>query len=150
VFPDLVDIDFRSLAQEAEDTNPCYTIEEDLDALAVFLESISEPAESSLATPREPSHQASNRNSKRRNLKRRNDGSIPDALPSKRILQHVFNAASSIETNSNMADIKAAEGGNTGRKGKFAELGDKGEREKEYTVKELVGMGFKHVKWDGV
>ncbi|KAJ4468370.1 hypothetical protein C8J55DRAFT_374315, partial [Lentinula edodes] len=54
-----------------------------------------------------------------------------------------------IEVETDASEFDAARGAHTGCPGRKSHMGTKADKEKEYTVSELIDMGFKHIQWDG-
>lgn len=90
------------------------------------------------------------RNSKRANKRKRvAKESTPNAQPSSRTLSEVLSHGTAIEVNHNAADFDAARGAHTGKPGTKEKLGSRTEIQKEYTVEDLLELGFEHIRWDG-
>ncbi|KAJ4467116.1 hypothetical protein C8J55DRAFT_401797, partial [Lentinula edodes] len=61
-----------------------------------------------------------------------------------------LSSGAAVEANIDASQFEAARGAHTGNPGKKADLGTRSDREKQYTVAELLAMGFEHIQWDGV
>ncbi|KAJ3907754.1 hypothetical protein F5879DRAFT_763199, partial [Lentinula edodes] len=54
-----------------------------------------------------------------------------------------------VEVDLDASDFDAARGAHTGKPGTAAKLGSEEERQKQYSVEELLAQGFEHIEWDG-
>lgn len=72
------------------------------------------------------------------------------AGPSSNTYANVLSHGTAIEVEADATHFPAAKGAVTGKKGTLDELGDAIDRQKFYTVVELVNEhGFEHIAWDG-
>ncbi|KAJ4493143.1 hypothetical protein C8J55DRAFT_384004, partial [Lentinula edodes] len=61
-----------------------------------------------------------------------------------------LSSGAAVEADIDASKFEAAHGAHTGKPGKKADMGTKSDREKQYTLAELIDMGFEHIQWDGV
>lgn len=86
-----------------------------------------------------------------RAAKRRTQREQAGDTPSPSAYAHVLSHGTAIEVNANATEFAFARGAVTGKRGTKEELGDAVERQKFYTIVELVKEhGFEHIPWDGM
>ncbi|KAJ3925870.1 MAG: hypothetical protein NXY57DRAFT_863185, partial [Lentinula lateritia] len=54
-----------------------------------------------------------------------------------------------VEVDLDASELDAARGAHTGKPGRQENLGSQAEKEKAYTLEELLAQGFEHIEWDG-
>ncbi|KAL0056979.1 hypothetical protein AAF712_016402 [Marasmius tenuissimus] len=84
--------------------------------------------------------------------KRKTDAESADAAgsPSQRTIEEAIHTAKAIRLNTDAADLDAAKGAHSGKPGGKKTFGSKEEKEKEYTLQELINLGYVHIPWDGI
>ncbi|KIK54320.1 hypothetical protein GYMLUDRAFT_111919, partial [Collybiopsis luxurians FD-317 M1] len=64
--------------------------------------------------------------------------------------QQVLSHGTAIHIDLNTSDFAAARGAHTGKQVMRAELGTRREKQAEYSLSQLIGLGLRHIKWVGV
>ncbi|EEB97540.1 hypothetical protein MPER_03117, partial [Moniliophthora perniciosa FA553] len=64
--------------------------------------------------------------------------------------EETLRTAKVIRVNTDASEFDAAKGAHTGKRGTKKMYGTKEEIEKEYTLEELVDLGYIHIAWDGI
>ena len=83
---------------------------------------------------------------KRRKARKQEAGPGPSSSTYAQVLSH----GTAIEVDADATEFPAAKGAVTGKKGTLEELGNAAERQKFYTVVELIQKhGFERIAWDG-
>ncbi|KAJ8089803.1 hypothetical protein PM082_018379 [Marasmius tenuissimus] len=109
------------------------------------------PAQSPPTVKRKFNHPdgQSYQNKKRRRTRKENPKVSSDS-PSSRAIEQALNLSTPVTIPMLQAiELDAAYGAHTGKLG-TKKMGKAKDREREYDVEELVGMGFQHYPWDGI
>ncbi|KAJ3927608.1 MAG: hypothetical protein NXY57DRAFT_1042277 [Lentinula lateritia] len=64
-------------------------------------------------------------------------------------LSQVLSHGAAVEVDLDASELEAARGAHTGKPGKKENLGSQVERERQYSLEELLAQGFEHIEWDG-
>ncbi|KAJ8084970.1 hypothetical protein PM082_003747 [Marasmius tenuissimus] len=73
-----------------------------------------------------------------------------DYTPSSRAIQEALRPAKVIRVNQDAGNFDAAKGAHTAKKGTAKTYGTRAEMEREWTLEELVALGYIHIPWDGI
>ncbi|KAL0564302.1 hypothetical protein V5O48_017751, partial [Marasmius crinis-equi] len=73
-----------------------------------------------------------------------------DYTPSTRTVEQALKPAKVLRLETDAANFNAAKGAHTGKRGTKEEYGTKEEVEREWTLEELVALGYIHIPWDGI
>ncbi|KAK1235185.1 hypothetical protein PQX77_001600 [Marasmius sp. AFHP31] len=73
-----------------------------------------------------------------------------DYTPSPRAIDRAMKGAKAIRINKDAECFDAAKGAHTGKRGTAKTYGTKEEIEREWTLEELVDLGYTHIPWDGI
>ncbi|KAF9268611.1 hypothetical protein L218DRAFT_520286 [Marasmius fiardii PR-910] len=89
----------------------------------------------------------------KRKLKRKKKRDAEDTdctEPSERTVDQAVRKSKVVRLDLDAATFDAAKGAHTAKRGTEKSMGAKGEIEKEYSVEELVEMGYTHIPWGGI
>ncbi|KAJ3858324.1 hypothetical protein EV359DRAFT_69100, partial [Lentinula novae-zelandiae] len=64
-------------------------------------------------------------------------------------LSQVLSHGAAVEVDLDASELDTAQGAHTGKPGRQENLGSQAEKEKVYTLEELLAQGFEHIEWDG-
>ncbi|GAW02022.1 hypothetical protein LENED_003650 [Lentinula edodes] len=104
------------------------------------------PASSSPANPRKRKAKFASKHSKKRKLeKEASKGAGASPAMRAQVLSHGI----AVEVDLDASEFEAARGAHTGKPGTKAKLGSEEERQRRYTLEELLAQGFEHIVWDG-
>ncbi|KAL0070083.1 hypothetical protein AAF712_002980 [Marasmius tenuissimus] len=111
-----------------------------------------------LAQPIEPIPAPStSHNHQKRKLKRKakreadaQEAGDSDQPPSQRTIEEAIWPAKTIRLDLDAAHFDAAKGAHTAKPGGKKVFGSKEEKEREYTLQDLIGLGHTHIPWDGM
>ncbi|KAK1226361.1 hypothetical protein PQX77_010668 [Marasmius sp. AFHP31] len=73
-----------------------------------------------------------------------------DYTPSPRAIDQAMKTAKAIRLDTDAENFDAAKGAHTGKRGTVETYGTKEEVEREWTLEELIDLGYTHIPWDGV
>ncbi|KAJ8081947.1 hypothetical protein PM082_007793 [Marasmius tenuissimus] len=84
--------------------------------------------------------------------KRKADAEHADAVgsPSQQTIEEAVCTAKTICLDTNAADLDTAKGAHSGKPSGKKTFGSKEEKEREYTLQELIDLGYVHIPWDGI
>ncbi|KAK7045373.1 hypothetical protein VNI00_007622 [Paramarasmius palmivorus] len=153
ILPESVDYDSLVDRAEREQEESETSIAEDLGTSTHTVTEATPPTTLPLETRAMPGHQHLSHRHWKRHLKRKaEDASQEDNyIPSQRTLEKAIKTAKTIDlADIDAANFDAAKGAHTGKRGTQKTYGTKAEKEKEYTLQELIGLGYFHIPWDGI
>ncbi|KAJ3807780.1 hypothetical protein F5876DRAFT_47421 [Lentinula aff. lateritia] len=101
---------------------------------------------SSADNSRKRKAKSASKRSKKRKLEKE---ALKGAGASKATYSQVLSHGVAVEVGLDASEFKAARGAHTGKPGTQAKLGSEEERQRRYTLEELLDRGFEHIEWDG-
>ncbi|KAJ3869203.1 hypothetical protein EV359DRAFT_30569 [Lentinula novae-zelandiae] len=109
-------------------------------------EDLSTPALTLPINPRKRRRKFACKRAQKRKLEKK---ALNETGASQDTLSQVLSHGTAVEVDLDASELEAARGAHTGKPGKKENLGSQAERERQYSLEELLAQGFEHIEWDG-